>query len=216
MDNENKDELNLENVNFENKENFEDLEIIPDEINIDNLDENEEDTSIVSNELLNNSEEYTLGLDRNQIEEFYDYLAGKAPRPVFAEKFFADGESRIRESSQLTTMMSLSFVPKLLAMQQSLINSLSRPESLKYLSSDEKIEYLQTLTNMSSKFSDTAMKYTQLSRDLTQVPLIYRQLLDQLLMIEGEKLPRLKAIPKLVDLDEDIWNRIIEIANIKD
>lgn len=206
---ENNDELNLENNDFK------DLEIMSDEINIDDLEENEEDSSIVSNELLNNSDEYTLGLNKDQIGEFYDYLAGKKPRPIFAEKFFADGESRIRESSQLTTMMSLSFVPKLLAMEQALINSLSNPESLKYLSNDEKINYLQTLTTMSNKYSEAAMKYTQLSRDLSQVPLIYRQLLDQLLMIEGEKLPRLKAIPKLVDLDEDVWNRIIEIANIK-
>ena len=202
-------------INLE-KDEFKNLELPEEEINIDDLDSDEVDTSIVSNELLDNSEEYSLGLDQDQIAEFYDYLAGKKPRPIFAEKFFADGESRIRESSQLTTMMSLSFVPKLLAMQQALINSLSNPDSLKYLSSDEKINYLNTLTTMSSKFSESAMKYTQLSRDLSQVPLIYRQLLDQLLMIEGEKLPRLKAIPKLVDLPEDVWNRIIEIANIKD
>lgn len=206
---ENKEELDLENIDS----------MVGEEINLDSLmneDALEENADIVSNELLNNSDEYTLGLNEEQLMEFYDYLAGKKPRPMFAEKFFADGESRIRESSQLTTMMSLSFVPKLLAMEQALLNSLSNPESLKYLSNDEKINYLQTLTTMSSKYSESAMKYTQLSRDLTQVPLIYRQLLDQLLMIDGEKLPRLKAIPKLVDLNEDVWGRIIEIANIKD
>lgn len=206
---ENKEDLDLENID----------NMVGEEINLDSLmneDALEENADIVSNELLNNSDEYTLGLNEEQLMEFYDYLAGKKPRPMFAEKFFADGESRIRESSQLTTMMSLSFVPKLLAMEQALLNSLSNPESLKYLSNDEKINYLQTLTTMSSKYSESAMKYTQLSRDLTQVPLIYRQLLDQLLMIDGEKLPRLKAIPKLVDLNEDVWGRIIEIANIKD
>ena len=206
---ENKEELDLENIDS----------MVGEEINLDSLmneDSLEENADIVSNELLNNSDEYTLGLNEEQLMEFYEYLAGKRSRPLFAEKFFADGESRIRESSQLTTMMSLSFVPKLLAMEQALLNSLSNPESLKYLSNDEKINYLQTLTTMSSKYSESAMKYTQLSRDLTQVPLIYRQLLDQLLMIDGEKLPRLKAIPKLVDLNEDVWGRIIEIANIKD
>ena len=35
-------------------------------------------------------------------------------------------------------------------------------------------------------------------------------------MIEGAKLPRLKIIPKLVDLPDNIWNRIVEIANVKD
>ena len=213
---ENENELNLENLNLDlEKEEFDKLEIEP-SINIDDLSSDEEDLTVASNAILDDPEDLTVGLTKEEIQEFYEYLAGTRPRPIFAEKFFADGESRIRESSQLTTMMSLSFVPKLLAMEQALINSLSNPESLKYLSNDEKINYLQTLTTMSNKYSEAAMKYTQLSRDLSQVPLIYRQLLDQLLMIEGEKLPRLKAIPKLVDLDEDVWNRIIEIANIKD
>ncbi len=213
---ENENELNLENLNLDlEKEEFDKLEIEPN-INIDDLSSDEEDLTVASNAILDDPDDLTVGLTKEEIQEFYEYLAGTRPRPIFAEKFFADGESRIRESNQLTTLMTLSFVPKLLAMQQSLINSISTPESLKYLSTKEKMEYLQTLTGMSTKFSEAAMKYTQLSRDLTQVPLIYRQLLDQLLIIPGERLPRLKAIPKLVDLDEDIWNRIIELAGIKE
>ena len=89
-------------------------------------------------------------------------------------------------------------------------------ENLKYLSNDDKIGYLQTLAAMSTKFNEIAMKYSQASKDFSGVPLIYRQLLDQLLMISGDKLPRLKLIPKLVDVPEDIWDRIVEISNIKE
>ena len=66
---------------------------------------------------------------------------------------------------------------------------------------------------MSTKFNEIAMKYSQAARDITGVPLVYRQLLDQLLMISGDRLPRLKMIPTLVDLPEDSWQRIVEIAN---
>lgn len=186
------------------------------EINIDELEPLPEEEILPSNAILDEAEELTLGLTKEQIEEFYDYLSGKKPRPLFAEKFFADGESRIRESNQLTTMMSLSFVPKLLAMQQSIIDNLSKPENLKFLSNEDKISYLSTLAGMSTKFNEIAMKYSQASKDFSGVPLIYRQLLDQLLLIPSERLPRLKLIPKLVDLPEDIWNRIVEIANIKE
>ena len=215
--NETKKELDLENMNLEEMDLGE-LEIADENEDTDliNLDELEHSDVLPSNDILEAPEELTLGLTKDQIEEFYDYLAGKKPRPMFAEKFFADGESRIRESNQLTTLMSLSFVPKLLAMQQSIIDSISTPESLKYLSNDNKIGYLQTLAAMSTKFNEIAMKYSQASRDFSGVPLVYRQLLDQLLMIPGERLPRLKVIPKLVDVSDEIWDRIVEIANIKE
>ena len=155
----NDNELDLENINLEELEDNNINNLIPDnDIDLENID-NEDITPIESNVILDDPEDLTLGLTEEQIQEFYDYLAGKKPRPLFAEKFFADGESRIRESNQLTTLMSLSFVPKLLAMQQSLINSLSTPDSLRYLSADEKISYLQTLAGMSTKFNEIALKY---------------------------------------------------------
>ena len=212
------DDLDLSKLELEeiNEENLEELSRAANgEIDLDNISPTEEEIPLPSNIILEESSELTLGLSKEQIEEFYDYLAGKRPRPVFAEKFFADGESRIRESNQLTTLMSLSFVPKLLAMEQSLIDSLSSPDSLKFLSADEKISYLNTLAAMSTKFNEAAMKYSQLTKDFSGLPSIYRQLLDQLLMIDESKLYRLKIIPKLVDLPEDVWNRITEISNIK-
>ena len=192
------------------------LDELKEDINLDDLKPTEDEATLPSNIILEESQDLTLGLTKEQIEEFYDYLAGRKPRPIFAEKFFADGESRIRESNQLTTMMSLSFVPKLLAMQQSLIESLSTPDSLKYLSADEKISYLNTLAAMSTKFNEIAMKYSQANKDFSSVPLVYRQLLDQLLSLSTDKLPRLKNIPKLVEVSDEIWDRIVEIAKLND
>ena len=206
--------MTLEEVN--NEVNLEELSPEEIELNIEDLDPLPEEEILPSNTILDEAEDLTLGLTKEQIEEFYDYLSGKKPRPLFAEKFFADGESRIRESNQLTTMMSLSFVPKLLAMQQSIIDNLSKPDNLKFLTNEDKISYLSTLAGMSTKFNEIAMKYSQASKDFSGVPLIYRQLLDQLLLIPSERLPRLKLIPKLVDLPDDLWNRIIEITEIKD
>ena len=56
--------------------------------------------------------------------------------------------------------------------------------------------------------------FTQAQKDFAGVPLIYRQLLDQLLIVPQEKLPRLKSLPKLVDLPDEIWDRIVEIAKL--
>ena len=206
-------ELNLEETNLDNS----DLESNgTEELNLSTLViEEEPETDLESNVILDNSDKLTLGLSEEKILEFYDYLSGKTPRPIFAEKFFADGESRIRESNQLTAMMGLSFVPKLLAVEQSLIDNLCSPENLKYLSTENKLSYLQTFAAISTKFNSIAETYIKNSKDFAGVPLVYRSLLDQLLQVSEDKLPRLKLLPKLIDLSEDTWNRIVEISNLK-
>lgn len=217
----NNNELNLEKLTISNVEDNEEKlnELISQDIDLNNIDLSDLNidsgqSQLESNEIIENNNELTLGLSKEQIDEFYEYLAGNRSRPVFAEKFFADSDARIRESNQLAAMMGLSFVPKLLAVQESLINNLTSEDTLKFLSTDEKIGYLQTFAAMSTKFNEIAMKYTQTTKDFAGVPLIYRQLLDQLLIVPQEKLYRLKAIPKLIDLSDDIWNRISEIAKL--
>lgn len=182
-------------------------------LNLDDLDNsNLDDNGLKSNNIINNIDNLALDLTDEQIKEFYEYLTGKIPRPEFADKFFADADSRIRESNQLTAMMGLSFVPKLLAVEKSLIDDLCSPENLKFISNDEKLNRLQTLAVISTKFNELAMKYTKASKDFTSIPSIYRQLLDKLMSVPGDKVHRLKAIPDLLDLPNDIWNRIIEIT----
>lgn len=207
-------ELDLENIDISEITENDLNSLIDNDLDLNNINITE-DIELESNTIIDNVNNYSVGLTDEQIQEFYDYLAGKAPRPIFAEKFFADGESRIRESNQLTTLMGMSFIPKLLSVQQSLVNSLCSSENLRYLSNDNKLSYLQTFAAISTKFNQIAADYVKQQRDFTGVPLIYRQLLDQLLQVSEEKLPRLKLLPKLIDLDDDTWNRIIEITNLK-
>ncbi len=212
-------DLNLDDLTISNVEDNEEKlnALIPSDIDLNNIDIEDlerPETELETNTIIEENKNLTLGLTDEQINEFYEYLAGNKPRPIFAEKFFADSESRIRESNQLAAMMGLSFIPKLLAVQESLINDLTSEETLKYMSINERISYLQTFAAMSTKFNEIAMKYTQAQKDFAGVPLVYRQLLDQLLIIPQEKLPRLKSLPKLVDLPDEIWDRIVEIAKL--
>ena len=105
--------------NMENENELFKSEYVIDDINFDdvNIEElNEFDSNgLETNNILNNSENLALELNDEQINQFYKYLSGQIQRPEFADKFFADADSRIRESNQLTAMMGLSFVPKLLA-----------------------------------------------------------------------------------------------------
>ena len=200
-----------------NDENIDDLinSMELDLSNVGSIEDNSNDTPMVSNDIIENIDKLNLGLSKDDIFAFYNYLAGKDTRPAFAERFFSDSESRLKESTQIVSLMGLSFVPKLLGASQSIINDLTNKETLKFLSREEKLEYLQTFSAISSKFNEIALKNAQAIKDFSSMPLIYRQLLDQLLLVPNEKLYRLKEIPKLMDISDDTWDRIVEIANLK-
>jgi len=189
------------------------LNTINNALSLDNLNFEDPYNDLSGNNITGNVKELGLNLTDEQIKDFYDYLAGNKSRPLFADKYFADADERIKESNQLTTMLGLSFVPKLLSAEQSLINSLCSDESLKFISDDERLSRLQTLATISIKLNESAMKYNKESRDIGSIPSIYRQLLDKLIATPPEKVDRLKVIPDLLELSEDRWSRLIELLN---
>ena len=60
------------------------------------------------------------------------------------------------------------------------------------------------------------MKYIQMSRDFNSMPTIYRQLVDRLMTVPDDRAYRLKAIPRFMELPDEIWNKIIEIVDLWD
>lgn len=205
-DNENQDELKIDIVK--------NLETLNKELGETELSTDNDESTITTNPLLEQSEEFTTGLSIDEIKEFYEYLAGRAPRPAFADKFFADGDSRIKESNQLTVMLGLSFVPKLLSLQQAVINKVAKPETLAYKSVDELTSLLQTINGIISKTNENAMKYSKLAQDFSSLPIIQRQIMDEILQVPAEKLPRMKIISKLTDISEETFERILEIIDL--
>lgn len=167
------------------------------------------------NELVENSEQrYELNLTLDEITEYYEYLAAKRSRPEFADKFFADADSRIKESNQISLIMSLSLVPKILVAQSKLVNEVTNTTEYSYKTLDEKIALLQTLSKISSDIHQSALKYTQTVRDISSLPIIYRKLVDEMLQIPGEKLSRLKCLTKLTEVSDETWSRIEELINL--
>lgn len=166
------------------------------------------------NELLEDEQRYELNLTLDEITEYYEYLAAKRSRPEFADKFFADADSRIKESNQISLIMSLSLVPKILVAQSKLVNEVTNTVEYSYKTLDEKIALLQTLSKISSDIHQSALKYTQTVRDISSLPIIYRKLVDEMLQIPGEKLPRLKCLTKLTEVSDETWSRIEELINL--
>ena len=179
-------------------------------------DASEDTEEMEPNELVTQDSDgkYELNLTLDEIKEYYEYLSAKKSRPEFADKFFADADSRIKESNQISLMMNLSLVPKILVAESKLVNEVTNTAEYTYKTLDEKIALLQTLNKISSDIHQSALKYTQTVRDISSLPIIYRKLVDEMLQIPGEKLPRLKLLTKLTEVSDETWSRIEELVNL--
>lgn len=111
-------------------------------------------------------------------------------------------------------MLGLSFIPKLLSLQQAIINKVAKPETLAYKSVDELTGLLQTINGIISKTNENAMKYSKLAQDFSGLPIIQRQIMDVILQVPAEKLPRMKIISSLIDISDETFDRIEEIINL--
>ena len=58
------------------------------------------------------------------------------------------------------------------------------------------------------------MKYSKLAQDFTNVPIIQRQIMDTILQVPYEKLPRMKIISKIQDVSDETFDRIEEIIDL--
>lgn len=58
------------------------------------------------------------------------------------------------------------------------------------------------------------MKYSKLAQDFSSLPIIQRQIMDEILQVPAEKLPRMKIISSLVDISDESFDRITEIIDL--
>ena len=58
------------------------------------------------------------------------------------------------------------------------------------------------------------MKYSKIAQDFSGLPIIQRQIMDVILQVPAEKLPRMKIISSLIDISDETFSRIEEIINL--
>ena len=192
----------LENI-LDNKELFEgETPSTPDDFeNSPLFNENEipdsmvnEDEQIVMSPIVTQRDNLTLGLSPEDIKSLYDYLSGKAEKPLFIDKFTSDTEGRLRDMVYMMNLLQLSSLPILLAYQQSLRERLFTPENLYAMD----IKDLTTASNNISKeiqgILDSSTKSVLTFNQFGSVNSEYRDVLNKLMLMPADKYKQIKDI----------------------
>ena len=138
-------------------------------------------------------------------------------RPIFMDRIMSDGDARIKDVSMITVIQSLAQVPKITAMKQFCLDNIAkRLQNSPFMTLSEQMSMAKDLNDMENDTQNRAMKYIQMSRDFNSMPTIYRQLVDRLMTVPDDRAYRLKAIPRFMELPDEIWNKIIEIVDLWD
>ena len=134
-----------------------------------------------------------LGISIEELQEFYDYVAGKADKPLFVDKFIADINGRMKEMVLVVNELRLAQVPKLLEYYNRALNVLFEKANLDTMDIKE-VSALMTNVNkdilsiveMSTKAIQTINGFDGLNSE-------YRNLLNGLMLISEDKLRELQA-----------------------
>lgn len=199
--------------------NFNDIDLS--NLNIDSLmDSNPENSSAIEvNGIAESIEKLNQATgmdDTNVATDLVRYaFANNTDKPIILEKLLSDGDARIKEISTINALQTQLNITKLSALEQAVLDSLIKDvQNIAYMSHSDKLNTYITIRTAIEKAQKQIFDYIKMSSDFSSMPTIYRQLVDRLMIMPDDKIGRLKVIPQLMDVPDELWNRIVEIVNL--
>lgn len=208
-------DINLDDINID--------ELISNTSSNDNSGNNDpginDPSSFTKNEALNNLSILNDSTGANDTDTNVNLIkyafANNENKPLILEKILSDGDSRIKEISTINTLNTQLGITKISILEQAVLDDISKKiENASFLSLQDELSIFATLNTAKEKGQKQIFDYIKMARDFNSMPSIYRQLVDKLMIMPDDKVPRLKVIPTLMELPDEIWNRIIEIVNL--
>lgn len=191
-------------------------------IDIDNLldsDDPGNNKTIKTSEVLNHVDDINnaAGIDdANTAVDLVKYaFANNEDKPIILEKLLSDGDARIKEISTINALQTQLNITKLASLEQTVLDDIIyKVENISFLSLQDELSIFTTINTAKEKGQKQIFDYIKMARDFNSMPTIYRQLVDKLMIMPNDKINRLKIIPTLMELPDEIWDRIINIVEI--
>ena len=158
-----------------------DFNIIP-----DNIESSYEEKPL--DPILKERDELSIGITPEDIKDFYNYVAGKAEKPLFIDKFMADVEGRLKEMTSLMTMSELSRLPIIAAYTNQLMDRMFSPENLYDMDLKTITSSLVNLNKYITNTLENSMKMIQTTSQYSCLNNEYRKALDGMLLLPPDKL----------------------------
>ncbi len=203
-DNKNKSEIDLSNIDIDN---------------LLDSDDPGNNKTIKTSEVLNHVDDINnaAGIDdANTAVDLVKYaFANNEDKPIILEKLLSDGDARIKEISTINALQTQLNITKLASLEQTVLDDIIyKVENISFLSLQDELSIFTTINTAKEKGQKQIFDYIKMARDFNSMPTIYRQLVDKLMIMPNDKINRLKIIPTLMELPDEIWDRIINIVEI--
>lgn len=133
-----------------------------------------------------------LGISIEELQEFYDYVAGKANKPPFVERFMTDLNGRLKEMVIVVTELQLSQIPALLDYNNEIKKVLLNKKDLETKNYTELVTSMCNINKDIRSIIDTSTKAIQTINSFEPLNSEYRNLLNGILLLPEDKLRELQ------------------------
>lgn len=217
---ENKKSSKKEETKKSNSNNVEDIDLSGIDINsMLNNDENQNTSSMKVGEIISNVNELNKAADIDDLDATVNLVkyafANNEDKPIILEKLLSDGDARIKEISTINALQTQLNITKLAALEQTVLDDIIyKVNNISFLSLQDELAIFTTINHAKEQGQKQIFDYIKMARDFSSMPTIYRQLVDKLMIMPDDKVTRLKVIPQLMEVPDELWDRIVEIVNL--
>lgn len=135
-----------------------------------------------------------LGLSPSDLKQLYAYISGRGEKPLFLDRYMADSENKLKDFQQMMTLVRLSSIPQLAALNLEIQKKLYSPENLLVLDTKELSQASANLSKEMSDILNNAVKSIELVNSMGRVDSRYRSMMDKLLVVPDEVLNQIEHL----------------------
>ena len=169
----------VESLNDSLEQDF-DFNTIP-----ESIEENYEEKPL--DQVLVKRNELSIGLSTQDIQDIFDYVSGKGPKPPCIDRFSSDAEGRLKDMTLIMSLVQLSQIPTLTALKNQVQERLFDPKNLYDMDSKTLSATMTNLNKDIMNILETSIKTVQTVNQFGSLNNEYRKILDRILMLPADK-----------------------------
>lgn len=143
-----------------------------------------------------NNEDLNIGISLDELREMFDYIAGKADKPEFVDRFMSDINGRLKEMLIVVNEISLSNIPQLLEYRNKVQKELFSKERIDTMDAKELSAVMMNLDRNIMSTVEIANRTVYNINKNESINSDYRNLLNRLLLLTEDKLKELQNLFK--------------------
>lgn len=136
-----------------------------------------------------------LGLTPEDLKQLYGYLSGKvSQKPAFLDRYLAGSTNKLIDFQHVMTLIRLSQIPQLAAMNASIQKRLYSPENLLAMGVDDLTKASANISREMSDILNNAVKSIEIMNTLGRVDSRYQAMIDKLLVVPDDVLNQIEHL----------------------